>query len=332
MNGAPVLVVRHVRGHAARVAAAVDSARRHDRRHTSDAAWPPTPPRPAPNYDWWQEFSAQATGLGTTFVPSIAGFGAVLDNLSGLAGQPAARGRRSPGSPRVAGAVVVPVRRRHRSARARPADPERTASSPPAARTSGGSLRLGRGRAGSSTACCSRCVHAWIFDALYPRLTREPDGRAHGVRSSGSAAMPCSALLLVAVQPRLRLRAHPDRRRGSPQRARRLIAGRADSCGGIAARFWLYLLNGVAFLCLVLLYALLAPGAPRSGVRMWLTLGLGRALLFLASLSEARCSMRPRPRSSRERSRTPSTRPRRAVVWPDSPAAEAVLNADSIAP
>src|SRR3982751_2439634 len=36
------------------------------------------------NYDWWQEFFAQATGLATTFVPSIAGFGAVLDNLSDL--------------------------------------------------------------------------------------------------------------------------------------------------------------------------------------------------------------------------------------------------------
>src|SRR5512134_2938126 len=35
-------------------------------------------------YDWWQEFSAQASGLGTTFVPSIVGFGAVLDNLTGL--------------------------------------------------------------------------------------------------------------------------------------------------------------------------------------------------------------------------------------------------------
>ena len=30
------------------------------------------------NYGWWQEFSAQATGLGTTFGPSIIGFGAVL--------------------------------------------------------------------------------------------------------------------------------------------------------------------------------------------------------------------------------------------------------------
>src|SRR5689334_9517693 len=31
------------------------------------------------NYDWWQEFSAQASGLGTTFVPSISGFAAVLN-------------------------------------------------------------------------------------------------------------------------------------------------------------------------------------------------------------------------------------------------------------
>ena len=37
------------------------------------------------NYDWWQEFSAQASGLATTFVPSIIGFGAVLDNVTGLA-------------------------------------------------------------------------------------------------------------------------------------------------------------------------------------------------------------------------------------------------------
>src|SRR5438309_2352595 len=34
------------------------------------------------NYDWWQEFSDQATGLGVTFKPTILGFGAVLDNLS----------------------------------------------------------------------------------------------------------------------------------------------------------------------------------------------------------------------------------------------------------
>src|SRR5688572_12670510 len=36
------------------------------------------------NYDWWQEFTAQASGLAATFVPSIVGFGAVLDNISGV--------------------------------------------------------------------------------------------------------------------------------------------------------------------------------------------------------------------------------------------------------
>src|SRR5262249_45376413 len=34
------------------------------------------------NYEWMQEFADQATGLGTTFRPTIIGFGAVLDNLS----------------------------------------------------------------------------------------------------------------------------------------------------------------------------------------------------------------------------------------------------------
>src|SRR6266850_6268198 len=36
------------------------------------------------NYDWWQEFASQATGIGTTFTPSIVGFAATLDTLSGL--------------------------------------------------------------------------------------------------------------------------------------------------------------------------------------------------------------------------------------------------------
>ena len=36
------------------------------------------------SYDWWREFLAQASGLGTTFVPAIIGFGAVLENLTGI--------------------------------------------------------------------------------------------------------------------------------------------------------------------------------------------------------------------------------------------------------
>src|SRR5215213_7647902 len=36
------------------------------------------------NYDWWQEFTAQTSGLGATFVPAIIGFAATLDNISSL--------------------------------------------------------------------------------------------------------------------------------------------------------------------------------------------------------------------------------------------------------
>ena len=37
------------------------------------------------NYDWWNEFLQQTGGIGTTFVPSIIGFAAPLNNLSDLA-------------------------------------------------------------------------------------------------------------------------------------------------------------------------------------------------------------------------------------------------------
>src|SRR5690554_6721581 len=41
------------------------------------------------SYDWWQEFSAQSSGLGATFSPAIIGFAAKLDNISSVIdGQP----------------------------------------------------------------------------------------------------------------------------------------------------------------------------------------------------------------------------------------------------
>jgi hypothetical protein len=36
------------------------------------------------DWDWWQEFTSQATGIGTTFTPSVIGFAPVLDNIGGL--------------------------------------------------------------------------------------------------------------------------------------------------------------------------------------------------------------------------------------------------------
>src|SRR5215218_5488053 len=36
------------------------------------------------NYDWWQEFTAQTSGVSATFVPAIIGFAATLDNISSV--------------------------------------------------------------------------------------------------------------------------------------------------------------------------------------------------------------------------------------------------------
>ena len=37
------------------------------------------------NYDWWNEFLAQTSGIGVSFVPAIIGFAAVMKNLSTIA-------------------------------------------------------------------------------------------------------------------------------------------------------------------------------------------------------------------------------------------------------
>ena len=106
-----------------------------------------------------------------------------------------------------------------------------------------------------------------------------------------------------------------------------LLAGARFAWRNLSAAVGLYMLNAVAFLVLVALYALLAPGAPRSGWSMWLVLGVGEAyillrhylkLLFYASqtvffqgaLAHAAYTAAP------------------PIVWPDSPAAETIGNAD----
>ena len=91
------------------------------------------------NYDWWNEFLAQTSGVGVSFVPAILGFAAVMKNLS-------TRRRRvgAADGDRVAVAsymlrVAVPGRRRARSAGARSRSSAPARSSRRAASTSSGS-------------------------------------------------------------------------------------------------------------------------------------------------------------------------------------------------
>ncbi len=279
------------------------------------------------NYDWWQEFLAQASGLGTTFVPSIIGFGAVLDNMSGLLDN-------LPLATTIAGAVAAWM--------------------VIWSFLSGGVLdRLARGRRTRASGFFAACgvhfwrflrlgvvawlvyaalfgyVHGWIFEDAIGRLTHDVtvERTAFLVRIGGYLVF--GALLVVAnvVFDYARVRIVVEDRRSA---IGALMAGARFAwrhAGAVAA---LYAINGCAFLVVVLLYAVAAPGAPGAGLRLLAVLTVGEAYilgrhylklvvyasetaLFQGALAHAAYTAGP------------------AVVWPDSPAAEMIANADAVA-
>jgi hypothetical protein len=276
------------------------------------------------NYDWWQEFSAQATGLGTTFVPTISGFAAVLNNLSRFLD-------RAPLAATIVGVTAAWMVLW--------------------SFLSGGVIdRFARARRTRSQGFFGACgmhvwrlfrlgilaaivygilfgfVHRWIFQDAYEWITHDMTVERAGfaVRLAGYVLF---GLLLIAcniVFDYARIRIVVEDRRSAI--AATLAAARfvrRQSAGVLG----LYGLNAVAFLLLIAVYALVAPGAPGSGASMWIALGLGELyivgrhylkLLFYASetaffqgaLAHVAYTAAPVP------------------VWPDSPAAEMIVNAD----
>jgi len=277
------------------------------------------------NFDWWQEFGGQASALAATFVPSIIGFGAVLDNLDSLADN-------LPMATTIAVAVSIWLLLwsflsggvLDRYARNRPT---RAAGFFAAAGTNFWRfLRLGVLALGAYWLLFA-FVHGWLLEDLYGRVTRNmtAERTAFAVRA---ACYVVFGVLLVAVNlifDYARVRIVVEDRRSSIGAL--LSAGRFVRRNRGAA--YLYVLNTLAFLMLVLMYALVAPGAPGAGVWMWIALGIGQAyivarhylkLLFYASelvffqgaLAHAAYTAAPN------------------VEWPESPAAEAILNADAL--
>lgn len=275
------------------------------------------------NLDWWQEFSAQASGLGTTFAPSIIGFGAVLENLSGLLDN-------RPLATTIAGATIAWLviwsflsgGVLDRYARGRPT---RAYGFFAACGTHFWRfLRLG------VFALATYCilfawVHGWLFDTIYPRVVRNMTVE----RSAFAVRLACylvfGALLVLSnlIFDYARIRIVVEDRRsalGALVAGARFVRRQSGTVG-------LYLLNGAAFVSLAILYAVTVGGKPGSGVTMWVVVALGEfyilgrhylKLLFYASQTSffqnalAHASYTAAP----------------AVVWPDSPAAEAIINAD----
>jgi hypothetical protein len=276
------------------------------------------------DYDWWQEFSAQASGLGTTFTPSIIGFAAVLENTSAVADN-------RPISPAVTGIMLAWLVLwsflsggvLDRYARQRPT---RTAGFFAACGTHFWRfLRLGV-IVWLAYLALFGAVHGWIFDTAYGRLARDlsVERTAFLLRLAGylvfAGLLAATALLFDFARVRIVVE---DRRSA--------IGALAASARFLRRHGWraarLLLLNAAAWLALVALYGALSRGAPRADIHVWLWLAVGQAYiigrhylkllvyasqisLFQGALAHAAYTAAP------------------SLVWPESPAVETITNAE----
>jgi len=271
------------------------------------------------DYEWMQEFSARAGGLGATFEPTIVGLGAVLDNLDAIADN-----RPQPASIVAIAAVYIAVW----------------------LFLAGGIIdRYARDRATRSSGFFAACgvfffrflrlavvqaivygfliglLHPWLFDRLYPRLVA-------GVTVERTAFAARVVLYVVyglllgganLVFDYAKVRAVVEDRRS-------MAGALANALGFIrrnaAAALTLYVLDALTFVLVLAAYAAIAPGTGR-GAAVWIAVVTGQLLmaarlwvklvfwssetaLFQMRLAHAGYVARPEP------------------VWPESPAAEAI--------
>ncbi len=268
------------------------------------------------NYDWWNEFLAQTTGVGKTFVPAILGFAAVLSNLSGVVD---AIGPPPPVVWVVAAQALVSTF------------------------VLGGVLdRLARDRAIGAGAFFAACgvyvfrflrlsvmaiavyaflfitVHGWLFGGLYPRLLEDltVERTAFLYRVALYAVFGTLVLFANLVFDYAKVRAVVEDRRSM---IGALAAGFRFVRRNLSATIGLYALNALAFLGVLALYSLAAPGAGANTVafaagQLFIVLRVVIRLQFAASqtalfqgrLAHAGYVARP------------------IAKWPESPSAEAI--------
>jgi hypothetical protein len=272
------------------------------------------------DYDWWQEFQAQAAGLGTTFTPSVIGFAAVLENVGGVLD---AKRQIAP----VAGALgaylllwtflgggII-----DRYARQRP-----TRAHGFFAASGVFFLRFLRLAVLAAIAywLLFAYVHPWLLGTTFENVTRDVNQErvAFAWRAALYVAFGALLIALNILFDYAKIRAVVEDRRsmlGALAASARFLRRHPGRVLG------LYGLNALVFLTAIGAWSLLAPGAGGAGAGMWLAFALGQAyvivrlflkLQFLASetalfqslLAHAAYAAAPQP------------------VWPESPAAEAV--------
>ena len=268
------------------------------------------------NYDWWNEFLAQTSGVGLSFVPAIIGFAAVMKNLSTIAD--------ATGLPVVIGIAV-------------------SAHMIVSLFLIGGVIdRLARDRAVGAAAFFSACgtyavrffrlailataiywvlfvsYHEWLFHGVYPVLidnvTDERTAFAYRAVLYGFFLAPL--LLVNVIFDYAKIRAVVEDRRSM---IGAFVSGWRFVRRHPGAVLALYAIDALLFLIVIGLYYLIAPGANHTvmafaigqlyivlRVIVRLQFAASQVALFQGRLAHAGYVARPIPR------------------WPDSPAAEAI--------
>ena len=269
------------------------------------------------DFDWWNEFLAQTSGVGLSFVPAILGFAAVMRNLSTFVD--------NSGFPIV---IAIAV----------------SAHTIVSLFLIGGVLdRLSRDRAIGAAAFFSASgmyavrflrlaiiasvvygvllvpYHQWLFEDLYLVLTRNltVERTAFFYRAGLYVAFLAPLAMANLIFDYAKVRAVVEDRRsmiGAVVAAVRFVRRNPGSA------FGLYLLDTLLFLTVIGLYYLVAPGAGASNalafaigqlyilsrVIVRLQFAASQIALFQGRLAHAGYVARPVPK------------------WPDSPAAEAI--------
>jgi len=268
------------------------------------------------NYDWWNEFLAQSSGVGQTFVPAILGFAAILQNLSGVA---------DAGGPPSAVVWVV------------------AAQLVVSTFLIGGVLdRLARDRAVGAGAFFAACgiyffrflrlsvvtvsiyallfvtLHRWLFGQVYSGLLEDltVERTAFFYRLALYAVFGALVVAVNLVFDYAKVRAVVEDRRSM---IGALTAGWRFVRRNLGATIGLYALNSLVFVAVLLFYYLAAPGAAANAlafatgqlfivlrVIIRLQFAASQTALFQGRLAHAGYVARPVPK------------------WPDSPAAEAI--------
>jgi hypothetical protein len=267
-----------------------------------------------------QEFADQATGLGTTLRPTILGFGAVLDNLSAFLDNTTrpvvivgAAGTYILLWLFVAGGIID----RYARDRATGVHGFFSASGVFFFRF----LRLGLVML-AVYGLLFGYLHPWLFDRVYPRLTREVnlEPTAFFIRAGlylifGLALGACNLVFDYA-----KVRAVVEDRRSA---LGALTSGLRFVRQNAGAAVALYLADMGLFAIALAAYAAVAPGAGGIGWTMWIGFAIAQ-LYILARLCVKLVFWASETALFQGRLAHAGYVAAAKPVWPDSPAAEAI--------